>query len=53
MTGVDGRRPSPVELLAHAERWRPWRAYAAVHLWAAEAQRVNLDREMPHDRRAA
>ena len=24
-------------LLAHAERWRPWRAYAAVHLWAASA----------------
>ena len=20
-------------LLAHAERWRPWRGYAAVHLW--------------------
>ena len=24
-------------LLAHAERWRPWRAYAAVHLWRAAA----------------
>ena len=22
-------------LLAHAEYWRPWRAYAALHLWAA------------------
>ena len=21
----------------HADRWRPWRAYAAVHLWAAPA----------------
>jgi AraC family transcriptional regulator of adaptative response / DNA-3-methyladenine glycosylase II len=21
-------------LLAHAEAWRPWRAYAALHLWA-------------------
>ena len=21
-------------LLAHAESWRPWRAYAALHLWA-------------------
>jgi AraC family transcriptional regulator of adaptative response / DNA-3-methyladenine glycosylase II len=29
-----GRRPSPVELLGRAERWRPWRAYAAAHLWA-------------------
>jgi AraC family transcriptional regulator of adaptative response / DNA-3-methyladenine glycosylase II len=30
-----GRRPTPAELLARAERWRPWRAYAAQHLWAA------------------
>jgi AraC family transcriptional regulator of adaptative response / DNA-3-methyladenine glycosylase II len=22
-------------LLAHAERWRPWRGYAAIHLWQA------------------
>lgn len=31
---ADGRRPTPGELLARAERWRPWRAYAASHLWA-------------------
>ena len=37
MTGVGGRRPSSAELLACAERWRPWRAYAALHLWAAGA----------------
>jgi 3-methyladenine DNA glycosylase/8-oxoguanine DNA glycosylase len=24
------------ELLEKAERWRPWRAYAAQHLWASE-----------------
>ena len=30
-----GRRPSADELLARAETWRPWRAYAAQHLWAA------------------
>jgi AraC family transcriptional regulator, regulatory protein of adaptative response / DNA-3-methyladenine glycosylase II len=30
-----GVRPSPVALAARAERWRPWRAYAAQHLWAA------------------
>jgi AraC family transcriptional regulator, regulatory protein of adaptative response / DNA-3-methyladenine glycosylase II len=35
MTAADGRRPSPAELLSRAERWRPWRAYAALHLWAA------------------
>lgn len=30
---ADGVRPTPAELLARAERWRPWRAYAASHLW--------------------
>ena len=34
--GPDGVRPSPAELAAHAEAWRPWRAYAAQHLWASE-----------------
>jgi AraC family transcriptional regulator of adaptative response / DNA-3-methyladenine glycosylase II len=32
-----GVRPSPQELLARAERWRPWRAYAAQHLWTHDA----------------
>jgi AraC family transcriptional regulator of adaptative response / DNA-3-methyladenine glycosylase II len=32
---VTGRRPSATELLRMAERWRPWRAYAAAHLWAS------------------
>lgn len=32
----DGRRPTAKELLARAERWRPWRAYAAQHLWMAD-----------------
>jgi AraC family transcriptional regulator of adaptative response / DNA-3-methyladenine glycosylase II len=39
MAAVFGRRPSPSELLSRAERWRPWRAYAALHLWAAGPQR--------------
>ncbi|MBI1774631.1 MAG: helix-turn-helix domain-containing protein [Proteobacteria bacterium] len=30
-------RPSPAELLAAAEAWRPWRAYATLHLWMADA----------------
>ncbi len=33
MTGPDGLRPTPTALLARAELWRPWRAYAAQHLW--------------------
>lgn len=31
----DGKRPAAEELLAHAEKWRPWRAYAAQHLWTS------------------
>src|SRR5262249_39778653 len=30
-----GKRPTPAALLARAERWRPWRAYAAPHPWAS------------------
>lgn len=33
----NGARPNPAELAARAERWRPWRAYAAQHLWTAGA----------------
>jgi AraC family transcriptional regulator of adaptative response / DNA-3-methyladenine glycosylase II len=35
MTGRDRVRPTPAVLLARAERWRPWRAYAAQHLWSS------------------
>jgi AraC family transcriptional regulator of adaptative response / DNA-3-methyladenine glycosylase II len=35
LTDARGRRPSPREVLARAELWRPWRAYAAQHFWAA------------------
>jgi len=31
-----GVRPTPAALLARAERWRPFRAYAAQQLWAAD-----------------
>jgi AraC family transcriptional regulator, regulatory protein of adaptative response / DNA-3-methyladenine glycosylase II len=35
----NGRRPTPKALLERAEAWRPWRAYAAQHLWAHDAER--------------
>ncbi|HZZ86730.1 MAG TPA: AlkA N-terminal domain-containing protein [Caulobacteraceae bacterium] len=35
-----GRRPSPAELSVRAEAWRPWRAYAALHLWSSEGDRA-------------
>ena len=31
-----GVRPSAAAVLARADAWRPWRAYAAQHLWTAE-----------------
>ncbi|KQO96490.1 3-methyladenine DNA glycosylase 2 [Methylobacterium sp. Leaf122] len=34
----DGR-PSRLALLDRAAAWRPWRAYAAIHLWAEDAAR--------------
>ncbi|HEX4339294.1 MAG TPA: DNA-3-methyladenine glycosylase 2 family protein [Polyangiaceae bacterium] len=30
-----GARPSAARALELAESWRPWRAYAALHLWAS------------------
>lgn len=33
---VNGERPSARALLQHAEQWRPWRAYAVLHLWTSE-----------------
>lgn len=30
---LEGRRRSARELVDRADRWRPWRAYAAQHLW--------------------
>jgi AraC family transcriptional regulator of adaptative response / DNA-3-methyladenine glycosylase II len=32
-----GRRPDASALAARAEGWRPWRAYAAQHLWTSAA----------------
>jgi 3-methyladenine DNA glycosylase/8-oxoguanine DNA glycosylase len=34
-----GRRPGIQELQTQAEAWRPWRAYAAIHLWTGETSR--------------
>jgi AraC family transcriptional regulator of adaptative response / DNA-3-methyladenine glycosylase II len=36
--GRGGARPTPAELAERSERWRPWRAYAAQHLWTADAE---------------
>jgi AraC family transcriptional regulator, regulatory protein of adaptative response / DNA-3-methyladenine glycosylase II len=36
-------RCSAASLAARAESWRPWRAYAAMHLWIAEGARLQAD----------
>jgi AraC family transcriptional regulator of adaptative response / DNA-3-methyladenine glycosylase II len=33
---LDGEKTTASDLLIRAESWRPWRAYAAQHLWAAD-----------------
>lgn len=34
-----GKRPSSAELAERSLAWRPWRAYAVMHLWAEDAER--------------
>ncbi|WP_020657487.1 AlkA N-terminal domain-containing protein [Amycolatopsis benzoatilytica] len=36
-----GLPTSPAALIAHAGRWRPWRAYAVQHLWATGDHPIN------------
>ena len=37
LADANGRRPSAKQLVRRAEAWRPWRAYAAQHLWTHDA----------------
>jgi AraC family transcriptional regulator of adaptative response / DNA-3-methyladenine glycosylase II len=37
---IDGTKVTVTNLLDRAESWRPWRAYAAQHLWAADVNKV-------------
>jgi AraC family transcriptional regulator of adaptative response / DNA-3-methyladenine glycosylase II len=37
VSSMDGAKTTTANLLSRAESWRPWRAYAAQHLWAADA----------------
>jgi AraC family transcriptional regulator of adaptative response / DNA-3-methyladenine glycosylase II len=41
---VDGIRATSAGLLDRAELWRPWRAYAAQHLWAVAATKIGNER---------
>jgi AraC family transcriptional regulator of adaptative response / DNA-3-methyladenine glycosylase II len=42
IASVDGRKTTAANLLSRAESWRPWRAYAAQHLWAADGGTTRL-----------
>ena len=61
LADAEGVRPSAAELAARAEAWRPWRAYAALHLWASEGltektaagRKAAAPLETPHDQDAA
>jgi AraC family transcriptional regulator of adaptative response / DNA-3-methyladenine glycosylase II len=48
----DGTRATPAALLARAEAWRPWRAYAAQHLWTSGA-RSTARRALPPQKAVA
>jgi AraC family transcriptional regulator, regulatory protein of adaptative response / DNA-3-methyladenine glycosylase II len=43
--GSLGNRPTPEALRERAETWRPWRAYAAQHLWTANRGPAAQDTE--------
>ncbi len=62
MADAAGTRPKAACLAARAENWRPWRAYAAMHLWIAGSERLAASGAMrvtpptgekSHDRDAA
>jgi AraC family transcriptional regulator, regulatory protein of adaptative response / DNA-3-methyladenine glycosylase II len=36
-----GLGASPAEVLAHAECWRPWRAYSVQYLWSTQDHPIN------------
>jgi AraC family transcriptional regulator of adaptative response / DNA-3-methyladenine glycosylase II len=46
---IDGRPATAARLLTRAESWRPWRAYAAQHLWAADGAPAPLSKEQEGD----
>jgi AraC family transcriptional regulator of adaptative response / DNA-3-methyladenine glycosylase II len=42
-------RPTPAQLLARAEAWRPWRAYAALHIWTGDVAAPAPRKEKRHE----
>ena len=53
LADADGARPGAAELRARAEAWRPWRAYAALHLWTADRRASSAQATVGENRHAA
>src|SRR6185436_19589138 len=47
VSNLSGSRLSAQEMLKRAERWRPWRAYAVIHLWASLANATARETSHP------
>ena len=43
------RRPTTAQLQARAAGWRPWRSYAALHLWASDPTDKRGAKEAPNE----
>jgi len=52
---TDGIRPSTAAMEERSQAWRPWRAYAALHLWTTPdlPDPTVADSGVEHDKRAA
>jgi AraC family transcriptional regulator of adaptative response / DNA-3-methyladenine glycosylase II len=44
LTRAEEGRPSAAEVVARAEAWRPWRAYAAQHLWTVDTRTARANK---------
>jgi AraC family transcriptional regulator of adaptative response / DNA-3-methyladenine glycosylase II len=44
---IFGTPSSPAQLLVRSEQWRPWRGYAAQHLWSASHAGITPRRKQP------
>jgi AraC family transcriptional regulator of adaptative response / DNA-3-methyladenine glycosylase II len=50
----NGLPSDPASIVAHAERWRPWRSYALMHVWRlARPALLDADRSDSHPSGAA
>ncbi len=45
---IEGIVPTASQLLQRAEAWRPWRGYAAQHLWTAGNRSIDTCMEVRH-----